>query len=77
MNELQDLVFFNGSDISLHCETNCVQLQLSCTIFNLMSLLYLMEGRLENKFLIFIMVVVLLLVDTSVLHTLQDLVISH
>ena len=27
--ESQDLVFFNGSDISLHCETNCVQLGLS------------------------------------------------
>ena len=33
--EPQDLVFFNGSDISLHCETNCVQLGLtntSCSI---------------------------------------------
>ena len=33
--ESQDLVFFNGSDISLHCETNCVQLGLtntSCSI---------------------------------------------
>jgi len=32
MNELQDSVFFNGSDISLYCETNCVQLQLSCAV---------------------------------------------
>ena len=33
--EPQDLVFFNGSDITLHCETNCVQLGLtnkSCAV---------------------------------------------
>ena len=33
--ESQDLVFFNGSDIKLHCETNCVQLGLtniSCAV---------------------------------------------
>ena len=29
--EPQDLVFFPGSDISLHCETNCVQLGLTNT----------------------------------------------
>ena len=29
--EPQDLVFFNGSDITLHCETNCVQLGLTNT----------------------------------------------
>ena len=29
--EPQDLVFFNGSDILLHCETNCVQLGLTDT----------------------------------------------
>ena len=29
--EPQDLVFFNGSNISLHCETNCVQLGLTNT----------------------------------------------
>ena len=33
--EPQDLVFFPGSDISLHCETNCIQLgstNVSCSI---------------------------------------------
>ena len=45
--EPQDLVFFNGSDISLHCETNCVQLGLtntSCSVgflFNGCSLDYI------------------------------------
>ena len=28
-NQSQDLVFFHGDTISLYCETNCVQLQLS------------------------------------------------
>jgi len=33
--EPQDLVFFNSSNITLHCETNCVQLglnNLSCAV---------------------------------------------
>ena len=30
-NQSEDLVFFHGDTISLYCETNCVQLQLSNT----------------------------------------------
>ena len=53
--EPQDLVFFDGSDISLYCETNCVPSELSCHVgflYNGCDLSYiiaLLDGKVNGR----------------------------